>query len=364
MRKRIKKLGIIMPVIIILAVSAAIFITIYTNKPDLGKQDGAGNDNCIEIWNTAAGNHSGSKLDDMNIDFNSSWEDSAAGFYRSIPGAVYQDVERNMDTYTYFHEIQAGYEQETYEDQPYMIPYPAEGSDCAVIVIPGGGYGYKSMDGSGAEGHDVAVTLQNHGINAFVLHYRSNPYEYPIPQLDVQRAVRYLKANADGYGINPAKIGLLGFSAGGYQAGSYINLVQGRDLFPDDYTPDEIDKIDDSIAAPAMIYPALTFRCNVGMLFCLFDDEDVRDAGKREELLDMLDLKQYLDHSANLPQFISYGTADTVVGDGPKEYIAAAQAAGIDVTIAIAEGKNHAYGQDYYMEQYLEWIKEIFGKVS
>ena len=43
---------------------------------------------------------------------------------------------------------------------------------------------------------------------------------------------------------------------------------------------------------------------------------------------------------------------------------AAAQAAGIDVTIAIAEGKNHAYGQDYYMEQYLEWIKEIFGKVS
>ena len=96
------------------------------------------------------------------------------------------------------------------------MPWVGENSIGAVIVLPGGGYGYKSMDGATYEGQDIALALNEAGFSAFVLHYRSNPYEYPIPQLDLHRAVRYLRANAEDFGFNPANIGLIGFSAGGY----------------------------------------------------------------------------------------------------------------------------------------------------
>ncbi len=118
-------------------------------------------------------------------------------FASAIVNETYKDEERTIDTFTYLYEIEGDYEKETYEDIPYMIPYLSEGSDRAVIVLPGGGFSFKSMDGSNGEGRDVAVALQEKGITAFVLHYRSNPYEWPIPQLDLQRAVRYLKYHAN-----------------------------------------------------------------------------------------------------------------------------------------------------------------------
>ncbi|UZM98090.1 alpha/beta hydrolase [Lysinibacillus sp. MHQ-1] len=124
--------------------------------------------------------------------------------------------------------MEGGYEKTTYEDEPYLIPYAVANSDSAVIVIPGGGYSFKEMDGGTTEGKEVAEALNKAGINAFVLHYRSNPYEWPIPQLDVQRAVRYLRYHANDYGIHPKQIGLIGFSAGGFQTGSFINLIQGE----------------------------------------------------------------------------------------------------------------------------------------
>lgn len=142
--------------------------------------------------------------------------------------------------------------------------------------------------------------------------------------------------------------------------GSYINLIQGNNFFEGDYIPDEIDLIDDSIALPAMIYPALTFDYNIGMLFAMFNDEDVRDETKRKEMLELLDLKKSIEKSKDLSQFISYGTADIMVGEGPKEYVDVAKERKIDITEVVAENANHAFGQKYYMEKYLEWVKNIF----
>lgn len=315
----------------------------------------------IAIWNTIPGNSSNSKLDDMKIKYNGNLLWYTLRFSSAIVGDDFRDQEEVIDTFTYLYEIKGGYEKETYEDEPYLIPYLAEGSDCAVIVLPGGGFGYKSMDGTDSEGRDVAVTLQENGINAFVLHYRSNPYEYPIPQLDVQRAVRYIRYHAEEYGIDPEKIGLIGFSAGGFQIGSFINLIQGNDLFPEGYTPDEIDQVDDRVAAPAMIYPALTFNYNKSMLLCLFDADAVRDEGIRQEYLALVDQKNHVENSAKLPQFIAWRTKDTMVGTrGTAAYIEAAKAAGVAVTEVIAEGQEHGFAQEYYMNQYLDWVMEIF----
>lgn len=316
----------------------------------------------IEIWGTeVAGNSTESKLQHMNINQDEGLLLETIPFLEAIVGTEYVDQEETIDTYTYLYEIQRGHEKTTYEDCPYLIPYLVQGATSAVIVIPGGGYGYKSIDGGrNHEGKSVAQTLNQAGINAFILWYRSNPYEYPIPQLDVQRAVRYLRYHAQDYGLDPQKIGLIGYSAGGYQVGSYINLIQGNDLFPEDYTPDEIDAVDDSVQAAAMIYPALTYRYNVPMLFASFDAELVRDPESREALLEMTDLPAHIA-SQNVPQFICYGTRDHLVApESVLGYVTAAQAAGCQVTLTVAQGQEHGFKQEYYMEEYLYFLQDCF----
>ena len=295
-------------------------------------------DRKVEIWGTVPGNSSRSKLDDMNIDSqNESPAFASEMFSKAISNtSYYWDAELAIDTYTYLDEIAPGYEKSTYEDEPYLIPYLVSDSPGAVIVIPGGGYGCVTIDGATSEGKDIAEALNRAGFSAFVLHYRSNPYEYPIPQLDVQRAVRYLRYHANDYGFDPDNIGLIGFSAGGNQVGCYINLVMGNNLFPANYVTDEIDAVDDTISAPAMIYPALSFNDNVPMLFSLFDDEQVKDDASRQEILQAMDLKWHLNTNVK-NQFVSYGTNDSVVGmDETRAYIFFARLNGINVKIGRA----------------------------
>ncbi len=359
MKKKIIKIIFVMIIIIVvLVIIIIIIVSRMAASMGVGSAGVADYEKRIEIWNTVAGNNERSKLDDMNIRSGGNPFIYTLLFASSIVGEEYKDKESIVDTFTYLYEIKGGYEKETYEDSPYLIPYLSEGSDLAVIVIPGGGFGYKSMDGSDGEGKDVAETLQKNGISAFVLHYRSNPYEYPIPQLDVQRAVRYLKYNAEKYSIAPEKIGLIGFSAGGFEIGSYINQIQGNNLLPDAYKMDEIDRMDDTISTAAMIYPALSFNDNVPMLFCLFDDKDVRNETTRKDLLELTDLKKYVNHSVDIPQFIAWGTKDSMVGikETPK-YIKKANEAGVDITEIRAEGQNHGFAQKYYIMQYIDWLK-------
>lgn len=130
---------------------------------------------------------------------------------------------------------------------------------------------------------DIAISLNEASISAFVLHYRFNPYEYPIPQLNFQRAVRYLRYHASEFGFDSKNISLR-FSAGGNQIGAYLNLIMGNAYFPEDYTPDEIDSVEDSVLAMGMIYPALTYKYNVPMLSS-FDANAVRDEVTRKKLL-------------------------------------------------------------------------------
>lgn len=359
--KKQNKIKIILAIIlssVVLVVGGFIFIMYQAaSSMGIGSGEVADYDTRIEIWDTVAGNSNRSKLDDMNIDYNSNSLLSIIAFANAIVGDSYKDNERIIDTFTYNYEITGGYEKETYEDEPYLIPYVVDGSNSAVIVIPGGGYGYKSMDGTTGEGKDIAMSLNEAGISAFVLHYRSNPYENPIPQLDVQRAVRYLRANASEFGFEPENIGLIGFSAGGNQIGTYINVIRGEDYFPEEYTPDEVDMVDDSVIAAGMIYPALTYEYNVPMLFCSYNADDVRDERKRNELLAKTNLTEQFN-SSNVPQFISYGTKDGMVNlKGTKAYIDVAKAEGTDLKVVVAEEQDHGFKQKYYMEDFLTFFK-------
>ena len=117
-----------------------------------------------------------------------------------------------------------------------MTPYVAEGeNNVGVVVCPGGSYFWHDIQ---AEGHAVGKWLQSNGISAFVLNYRTayvpafvfhhrllfRGNRYPDPQDDLLQALRYVRKHADDYGIDTAKIGAMGFSAGGHLVMSSVEL--------------------------------------------------------------------------------------------------------------------------------------------
>ena len=107
----------------------------------------------------------------------------------------------------------------TTEDIPTLtlyMPPVTTGPMTAVIIAPGGGYRTLSMN---KEGRLPANYLNTLGIAAFVLKYRLGPrYHHPIELGDIQRAIRTLRARAAEWHIDPARIGVMGFSAGGHLA--------------------------------------------------------------------------------------------------------------------------------------------------
>jgi acetyl esterase/lipase len=104
-------------------------------------------------------------------------------------------------------------------DQPTLTYYAAlspEKSGTAVVVAPGGGY---TMLASNHEGRQIANWLNGMGVSAFVLKYRLGPkYHHPIELGDAQRAIRLVRARAAELEIQPDRIGIMGFSAGGHLA--------------------------------------------------------------------------------------------------------------------------------------------------
>jgi acetyl esterase/lipase len=106
------------------------------------------------------------------------------------------------------------------KDIPTLDFYPVEnGSGAAVVICPGGGYGHLALD---HEGKQIAAWLNTNKVMAIVLEYRHNGrgYQNPAPLQDVQRALQTVRARATEFGLDPKKIGVMGFSAGGHLAGT------------------------------------------------------------------------------------------------------------------------------------------------
>jgi acetyl esterase/lipase len=102
-------------------------------------------------------------------------------------------------------------------DKPRMYAFLPQkrSTSTAVLVIPGGGYQHLAI---GYEGVQIAGWLNTQGIPAFLLDYRVAPYHYPAPVLDAERAMQLIRAHAAEYGVDPHRIGVWGFSAGGHLA--------------------------------------------------------------------------------------------------------------------------------------------------
>jgi acetyl esterase/lipase len=133
------------------------------------------------------------------------------------------------------------------------LPPKDKMTGAAIIVCPGGGYTHLADH----EGRPVAEWLNSLGIAAFVLKYRLGPrYHHPSPMQDAARAIRTIRARAGEWGLDPQRIGILGFSAGGHVASTAgTHFEPGK---PD--ATDAIERVSSRPNLMILIYPVITMK--------------------------------------------------------------------------------------------------------
>ena len=195
-----------------------------------------------------------------------------------------------------------GYQSKYHQPFPTLAPFLVNNSQPsgAVVVLPGGGYGRKA----GHEAEPVARWLNTLGISAFVLDYRVAPYQHPIPLLDARRAIQLVRSRATEWGVDPGRVGILGFSAGGHLAsttGTHFEAVQ-----------------DGAAAAAAAGIDQFSFRPDA-MILCypVISFSEYAHAGSMENLLGprpAADQRAWLSNekqvSAQTPPTFLWHTAD------------------------------------------------------
>ena len=142
-------------------------------------------------------------------------------------------------------------------DMRVFLPPRDRATGAAIVIYPGGGYGILAID---HEGWQVAQWLNGIGVAAIVCRYRVSTiegaaYRFPVPLLDARQAVRLTRQRASEWGIDPTRIGVMGFSAGGHLASLML-------------TTSEESLAGDAVATPAthrpdfgvLVYPVITLH--------------------------------------------------------------------------------------------------------
>lgn len=127
---------------------------------------------------------------------------------------------------------------------------PAKGNGAAIVICPGGGYGTLV---TGPEGHGIAAWLNGHGITGVVLQYRLPAGRPFVPLLDAQRAVRTVRARAKEWAIDPSRIGIMGFSAGGHLASTAGTHFDDGDA----KAADRVERVSSRPDFMILVYPVI-----------------------------------------------------------------------------------------------------------
>lgn len=141
------------------------------------------------------------------------------------------------------------------KDVPTAIVYLPEKTDeptGAIVIYPGGGYGHLAID---HEGHQIAEWANSMGMAGIIVSYRhrNRGYGHPAPMLDAQRAIRLTRHHAKDWNINPNKVGVMGFSAGGHLSTTVLTHFDGGDMSASDIVDQQGCRPDFGIVCYAVI---------------------------------------------------------------------------------------------------------------
>jgi len=132
-----------------------------------------------------------------------------------------------------------------------FLPEPDKATGAAVVICPGGAYWLLAVD---HEGYEIAKWFNERGVAAAVLKYRHRQHKHPVPLQDAQHALSTVRFNAESWGINPEKIGIMGFSAGGHLASTLATHYYEPQPLPED----PISKTSARPNFQILIYPVIS----------------------------------------------------------------------------------------------------------
>lgn len=235
------------------------------------------------------------------------------------------------------------------------LPPKEKANGIAVVICPGGGYGINAIR---HEGTDVAEQLNKAGIAAFVLKYRL-PSDKTMkdkaigPLQDAQQAIRIVRQRAREWNVNPSKIGIAGFSAGGHlasTAGTHFQKV----LIDN---PENISVRPDFMI---LLYPVISFQ------------DDIGHKGSRTNLIGPSPGKELIDLYSNElqvtretpPSFIVHAGDDAAVKvENSLRFYEALNHNGVPAELFVYPKGGHGFGlvnptsPDRWMDRCLDWMK-------
>jgi len=227
------------------------------------------------------------------------------------------------------------------KDQPYLMAYyPAQKNTMksAIVVCPGGGYGMLADD---HEGKQVAKWYTDRGVTAFILYYRlgfnSTGYTHPVPLMDADRALKAVRSNAAKWDLNPDKIGIMGFSAGGHLASSLGTHFSDGDKT----SQDPVERVSSRPSFMVLGYPVISLEepyTHRGSMFNLLGNTP----SKEEQHL-MSNEKQVTNLTP--PTFLVHTTEDTAVPvENSLFFYLALKQAGVPAELHVYEKGQHGLG--------------------
>ena len=231
---------------------------------------------------------------------------------------------------------------------------PAPSSRPAIVICPGGGYSSLAIDD---EGFNVAQKLADNGVIGVVLRYRlpkGPPVgdALPVPIQDVQRAIRLVRANALEWGVDPKRVGVMGFSAGGHVAASALTKFDAGDLQKSDAAERQSSKPDFGV----LVYPVISMR------------DGLAHGGSRKSLLGPSPSPEAIEKwsadqhlSLQTPQlFVVHAADDKVVKiENSEALVAAAGRAGVPCKFIRLDTGGHGFGLGRpWFDDCVKWMRD------
>ncbi|MEW6302036.1 MAG: alpha/beta hydrolase [Verrucomicrobiota bacterium] len=214
------------------------------------------------------------------------------------------------------------------------MPNPGKATGAAFVICPGGGYGGLAPH----EGRDYALWLNEQGIAGFVLKYRlgSGGYRHPVMMQDVSRAIRYVRANAEKWKLDPKRIGVMGSSAGGHLASTALTHFDAGNAS----ATDPIDKVSSRPDAGILCYPVIS----MGPLTHAGSKRNLLGENPSPELVKLMSNELQVTKETP-PTFIWHTAEDKAVKvENALEFAAALQRNGVPFDLHIYRNGRHGLG--------------------